>query len=81
MADTPRLTPSQFTALAELSRAKSYSESYQMARLVLVDGYSYAEAGRDVLGVEHNNPANPAHQAVKRFLHGLELAQTAAGSR
>lgn len=69
-----KLTPKQYTAIAELLRLRSYSESYQMARMVLVEGMDTGEAARE-FGV----PYAKAWDAVKRVERGLELAHRATG--
>lgn len=68
------MTPTQFAALAELLRLRD-GPAQVVARMVLVDGLSTAEAARSV-GLEYKS----AFQAVKRAQHGLALARVAAGA-
>lgn len=69
-----RLTPGQFAALAQLLRMQPASATREAARLVLVEGISGAEAGRQ-LGITPSAVA----QALAGCRKGLELARVAAG--
>jgi molybdenum-dependent DNA-binding transcriptional regulator ModE len=63
------MTNDQFSALAELLRLRA-GPAQIVARMVLVDGISTADAARTV-GLEYK----AAHQAVKRAQRGFELAR------
>ena len=67
-----RLTTTQFEALAELLQIRK-GASGDAAHLVLVDGLSQAEAGRQT-GLSTSGVG----KVVQRMRRGLELAKTAA---
>lgn len=62
------MTNAQFAALAELLHLRA-GPAQEVARLVLVDGLSQADAA-ERLGMSRQS----AHQAVKRAQRGMELA-------
>ena len=66
-----KLTASQFNALAELLRVRN-GASGQAAHLVLVEGLSQAEAGRQI-GLSTSGVG----KVVQRMRRGLKLAQVA----
>lgn len=66
------MTADQFAALSELLRLRA-GPAQVVARMVLVEGISTAEAARSV-GLEYK----AAHQAVKRAERGLALARAAS---
>lgn len=70
----PTMTPDQFAALAELLRLRS-GDTQEVARLVLVDGLSVADAARQV-GMGYHL----AYKAVQRAQQGLLLARQATGA-
>ena len=69
------MTPEQFEALAQLLRMREGSQSRELARLVLVEGISQAEATAQ-LGATRSAASN----AVRAARAGLALARTAAGA-
>ena len=69
-----RLTTTQFDALAELLQIRQ-GASGDAAHLVLVDGLSQAEAGRQT-GLSTSGVG----KVVQRMRRGLELAKTAASA-
>ena len=68
------LTQTQFDALVKLLRADRRSNRYKIALQVMVNSVEIAEAAR-LVGTSYN----AAHQAVKGYRNGLELAKIAAG--
>ncbi len=65
------MTPDQFAALAELLRLRA-GPAQEVARLVLVQGLTVADAARE-LGMGYHL----AYKAVKRAQEGLALARLA----
>lgn len=68
------MTPAQFDALAQLLRLLPGSTSRELARLVLVDGLTQAEAATR-LGAT----PQAVHNAVQRVREGLDLARQVVG--
>ncbi len=68
------MTSAQFDALARLLRLSPGSTSRELARLVLVDGLTQAEAATR-LGAT----PQAVHNAVQRVREGLDLALRAVG--
>lgn len=68
------MTPEQFDALARLLRLSPGSTSRELARLVLVDGLTQADAAAR-LGATHQ----AAYNAVQRVREGLDLARRVVG--
>ena len=68
------MTSTQFDALAQLLRLRSDSTRRELARLVMVDGLSHAEAAAR-LGATPQD----VYKAMLSARTGLDLARRAAG--
>lgn len=68
------MTPTQFDALAQLLRLLPGSASRELARLVLVDGLTQAEAATRLGATQQ-----AAYNAVQRVREGQDLALRAVG--
>ena len=68
------MTPASFDALSRLLRHRPGSQARELARLVLVDGLTQADAARS-LGTSDQAASN----AIRDARATLELARVAAG--
>lgn len=68
------MTPTQFGALSRLLRLSPGSTSRELARLVLVDGLTQAEAATRLGATQQ-----AAYNAVQRVREGHDLARRVVG--